>query len=82
MKEFEEIWNCFIEMKNFLLFMVDFVFLVVMYDSEDIVDEVYIFEEKMDELILRVKKFVFRVVKYEENFEKLFSVIEMVIINE
>ncbi|WP_054839883.1 TrkA C-terminal domain-containing protein [Thermococcus sp. JCM 11816] len=82
MKELEEIRNCLIEMKNLSSLMVDLAFSAVMYDSEDIADEVYILEEKMDELTLRVKKLALRAAKHEENPEKLLSVIEMATINE
>ena len=40
MKELEEIKDCLIEMKNLSSLMVDLAFSSVMYDSEDIADEV------------------------------------------
>jgi len=82
MKELEEIKDCLIEMKNLSSLMVDLAFSSVVYDSEDIADEVYILEEKMDELTLKVKKLALRAAKYEENPEKLLSIIEMATINE
>lgn len=82
MKELEEIKDCLIEMKNLSSLMVDLAFSSVMYDSEDIADEVYILEEKMDELTLKVKKLALRAAKHEENPEKLLSIIEMATINE
>ncbi|MDK2983976.1 MAG: hypothetical protein PWP49_1287 [Thermococcaceae archaeon] len=82
MKELEEIRGCLIEMKNLSSLMVDLAFSAVMYDSEDIADEVYILEEKMDELTLKVKKLALRAAKHEENPETLLSIIEMATINE
>ncbi|NJE26022.1 potassium channel family protein [Thermococcus sp. MV5] len=82
MKELEEIRDCLIEMKNLSSLMVDLAFSSVMYNSEDIADEVYILEEKMDELTLKVKKLALKAAKYEEDPEKLLSIIEMANINE
>ncbi|USS39979.1 potassium channel family protein [Thermococcus aggregans] len=82
MKELEEIKDCLIEMKNLSSLMVDLAFSSVMYNSEDIADEVYLLEEKMDELTLKVKKLALRAAKHEENPEKLLSIIEMATINE
>ncbi|ASJ11090.1 potassium channel protein [Thermococcus sp. P6] len=82
MKELEEIKECLVEMKNLSSLMMDLAFSSVMYDSEDIADEVYTLEEKMDELTLKVKRLALRAAKKEENPESLLSVIEMASINE
>ncbi|WP_457752614.1 potassium channel family protein [Thermococcus sp.] len=82
MKELEEIKDCLVEMKDLSSLMVDLAFSSVMYNSEDIADEVYILEEKMDELTLKVKKLALRAAKNEEDPEKLLSIIEMATINE
>ncbi|AEK73988.1 phosphate transport system regulator [Thermococcus sp. 4557] len=82
MNELEEIRNCLIEMKDLSSLMVDLAFSSVMYKSEDIAEEVYLLEERMDELTLKVKKLALRLAKSEEDPEKLLSVIDMAEINE
>ena len=82
MKELEEIKDILIEMKNLSSLMIDLAFSSVMYNSEDIADEVYILEDKVDDLTLKVKKLALNAAKYEENPDKLLSIIEMATINE
>ncbi len=82
MDELEEIRNCLIEMKDLSSLMVDLAFSSVMYNSEDIAEEVYILEERMDDLTLKVKKLALRLAKKEEDPLKLLSVIDMAEINE
>ena len=82
MKELEEIKDCLVEMKNLSSLMVDLAFSSVMYNSEDIADEVYLLEEKMDELSLRVKRLTLNAAKHEKNPENLLSIIEVATINE
>ncbi|AEH25080.1 potassium channel family protein [Pyrococcus yayanosii] len=82
MKKLEEIRECLIEMKNISSLMVDLAFSSVMYNSDDIADEVYLLEEKMDELTLRVKKLALKAAKNVDDPESLLSIIEMATINE
>jgi len=82
MSELDEIRNCLIEMKDMSSLMIDLAFSSVMYNSEDIAEEVYILEERMDELTLKVKKLALLVAKKEDDPLKLLSVIDMADINE
>ncbi len=82
MSELEEIKSCLIEMKDISSLMVDLAFSSVMYNSEDIAEEVYLLEERMDELTLKVKKLALKAAKEEEKPTKLLSIIEMASINE
>ncbi|AMM53152.1 potassium channel family protein [Pyrococcus kukulkanii] len=82
MKELEEIKDCLIEMKNLSSLMVDLALSSVMYNSEEIAEEVYILEEKIDELTLKVKKLALRAAKNLDDPESMLSVIEMATINE
>ncbi|NJE85777.1 potassium channel family protein [Thermococcus sp. CX2] len=82
MNELDEIRNCLIEMKDLSSLMVDLAFSAVMYNSEDIAEEVYLLEERMDELTLKVKRLALLVAKKEEDPVKLLSVIDMADINE
>ncbi|HIP89411.1 MAG TPA: potassium channel family protein [Thermococcus paralvinellae] len=69
-------------MKNLSSLMVDLAFSSVMYNSEDIADEVYLLEEKMDKLSLKAKMLTLKAAKHEKNPENLLSIIEMATINE
>jgi len=82
MNEYDEIRNCLVEMKDLSALMIDLAFSSVMYNSEDIAEEVYLLEEKMDDLSLRVKKLALRAAKREEDPESLLSVIDLADINE
>lgn len=82
MNELEEIKNCLVEMKDLSSLMVDLAFSSVMYNSEDIAEEVYLLEERMDELTLKVKKLALKAAKKEEKPTKLLSIIDMAMINE
>lgn len=82
MKELEAIKDILIEMKNLSSLMIDLAFSSVMYNSEDIADEVYILEDKVDDLTLRVKRLALNAAKHEKNPDKLLSIIEMATINE
>ncbi|AFK21901.1 potassium channel family protein [Pyrococcus sp. ST04] len=82
MKELEEIKDCLIEMRNLSSLMVDLAFSSVMYNSEEIAEEVYLLEEKIDELTLKVKKLALRAAKNLDDPESMLSVIEMATINE
>ncbi len=82
MNELEEIKNCLIEMKDISSLMVDLAFSSVMYNSEDIAEEVYLLEERMDELTLKVKKLALKTAREEEKPTRLLSIIEMASINE
>ena len=82
MNELEEIKNCLVEMKDLSSLMIDLAFSSVMYNSEDIAEEVYLLEERMDELTLKVKKLALKAAKDEEKPTKLLSIIEMANINE
>ncbi|WP_297464567.1 TrkA C-terminal domain-containing protein [Thermococcus sp.] len=82
MNEYEEIRNCLVEMKDLSALMVDLAFSSVMYNSEDIAEEVYLLEEKMDDLTLKVKKLTLRLAKKEEDPESLLSIIDLADINE
>ncbi|ASJ15900.1 potassium channel protein [Thermococcus chitonophagus] len=82
MKELEEIKDCLIEMKNLSSLMVDLALSSVMYNSEEIAEEVYLLEEKIDELTLKVKKLALRAAKNLDDPESMLSVIEMATINE
>ena len=54
MSEFDEIRSCLVEMKDLSALMIDLAFSSVMYNSEDIAEEVYLLEERMDDLTLTV----------------------------
>ncbi|NJE48071.1 potassium channel family protein [Thermococcus sp. 9N3] len=82
MNEFDEIRNCLVEMKDLSALMIDLAFSSVMYNSEDIAEEVYLLEEKMDDLTLKVKKLALRAAKREEDPESLLSIIDLADINE
>jgi uncharacterized protein with PhoU and TrkA domain len=82
MSEFDEIRTCLVEMKDLSALMVDLAFSSVMYNSEDIAEEVYLLEEKMDDLTLKVKKLALRAAKKEEDPESLLSIIDLADINE
>ncbi|WP_297550266.1 TrkA C-terminal domain-containing protein [Thermococcus sp.] len=82
MSEVEEIRNCLVEMKDLSALMIDLAFSSVMYNSEDIAEEVYLLEEKMDDLTLKVKKLTLRLAKKEEDPESLLSIIDLADINE
>lgn len=82
MNELEEIKACLVEMKDLSSLMVDLAFSSVMYNSEDIAEEVYLLEERMDELTLKVKKLTLRIAKHEKDPESLVSVIDLADINE
>ncbi|AAL80270.1 potassium channel protein [Pyrococcus furiosus DSM 3638] len=82
MKELDEIRNCLIEMKNISSLMIDLALSSVMYNSEEIAEEVYLLEEKVDELTLKVKKLALKAAKQLEDPESMLSVIEMANINE
>lgn len=82
MKELEEIRSCLIEMRNLSSLMIDLALSSVMYNSEEIAEEVYLLEEKMDELTLKVKKLALEAAKKIDDPESMLSVIEMANINE
>jgi len=82
MNEFEEIRNCLVEMKDLSALMIDLAFSSVMYNSEDIAEEVYLLEERMDDLTLKVKRLALRAAKKEEDPESLLSIIDLADINE
>ncbi|ACS33238.1 potassium channel family protein [Thermococcus gammatolerans] len=82
MSELDEIRNCLVEMKDLSALMVDLAFSSVLYNSEDIAEEVYLLEEKMDDLTLKVKKLALRAAKSEEDPESLLSIIDLADINE
>lgn len=82
MNEFEEIRGCLIEMKDLSSLMIDLAFSSVMYNSEDIAEEVYLLEEKMDDLTVHVKKLALRAAKHEDDPESLLSIIDLADINE
>ncbi|CAB49139.1 potassium channel family protein [Pyrococcus abyssi] len=82
MRELEEIRNCLIEMKNISSLMIDLALSSVMYNSEEIAEEVYLLEEKMDELTYKVKKLALEAAKKIDEPESMLSVIEMANINE
>ncbi|ASJ03276.1 potassium channel protein [Thermococcus profundus] len=82
MSELDEIRSCLIEMKDLSALMVDLAFSSVLYNSEDIAEEVYLLEERMDDLTLKVKKLVLRAAKHEEDPESLLSIIDLADINE
>ncbi|WP_297501733.1 TrkA C-terminal domain-containing protein [Thermococcus sp.] len=82
MDEFEEIRNCLVEMKDLSALMIDLAFSSVMYNSEDIAEEVYLLEERMDDLTLNVKRLTLRAAKKEEDPERLLSIIDLAEINE
>ena len=82
MNEYDEIRNCLVEMKDLSALMIDLAFSSVMYNSEDIAEEVYLLEEKMDDLTLKVKKLALRAAKKEEDPESLLSIIDLADINE
>jgi uncharacterized protein with PhoU and TrkA domain len=82
MNEFEEIRGCLVEMKDLSSLMIDLAFSSVIYNSEDIAEEVYLLEEKMDDLTVHVKKLALRAAKHEEDPESLLSIIDLADINE
>jgi len=82
MNEFDEIRNCLVEMKDLSALMIDLAFSSVMYNSEDIAEEVYLLEERMDDLTLKVKRLALRAAKVEEDPESLLSIIDLADINE
>ena len=82
MSEVEEIKNCLVEMKDLSALMIDLAFSSVMYNSEDIAEEVYLLEERMDDLTLKVKRLTLRLAKKEEDPESLLSIIDLADINE
>jgi len=82
MNELDEIRLCLVEMKDLSTLMIDLAFSSVMYNNEDIAEEVYLLEEKMDDMALKVKRLALRSAKKEENPEKLLSVIDLADINE
>ncbi|WP_457743015.1 potassium channel family protein [Thermococcus sp.] len=82
MNEFDEIRNCLVEMKDLSALMIDLAFSSVLYNSEDIAEEVYLLEEKMDDLTLKVKKLTLRAAKKEKDPESLLSIIDLADINE
>ena len=82
MNEFDEIRNCLVEMKDLSALMIDLAFSSVMYNSEDIAEEVYLLEERMDDLTLKVKRLTLRLAKNEEDPESLLSIIDLADINE
>lgn len=82
MNELEEIRSCLVEMKDLSALMVDLAFSSVMYNSEDIAEEVYLLEERMDDLTLKVKKLALRAAKREDDPESLLSIIDLADINE
>ncbi|MDV3104521.1 potassium channel family protein [Thermococcus waiotapuensis] len=82
MNEFDEIRNYLVEMKNLSTLMIDLAFSSVMYNSEDIAEEVYLLEERMDDLTQRVKKLALKAAKREEDPEQLLSIIDLADINE
>jgi uncharacterized protein with PhoU and TrkA domain len=82
MGELDEIRSCLIEMKDLSALMVDLAFSSVLYNSEDIAEEVYLLEERMDDLTLKVKKLVLRAAKHEDDPESLLSIIDLADINE
>ena len=82
MSELEEIRGCLIEMKDISALMIDLAFSSVLYNSEDIAEEVYLLEEKMDDLTLKVKRLTLRAAKHEDDPESLLSIIDLADINE
>ena len=82
MSEYDEIRACLVEMKDLSALMIDLSFSSVMYNSEDIAEEVYLLEEKMDDLTLKVKRLTLRAAKGEEDPESLLSIIDLADINE
>ncbi|WP_456368043.1 potassium channel family protein [Thermococcus sp.] len=82
MNEFEEIRGCLVEMKDLSSLMIDLAFSSVLYNSEDIAEEVYLLEERMDDLTVHVKKLALRAAKHEEDPESLLSIIDLADINE
>lgn len=82
MSEFDEIRTCLVEMKDLSALMIDLAFSSVMYNSEDIAEEVYLLEERMDDLTLKVKKLALRAAKKEDDPESLLSIIDLADINE
>ncbi len=82
MDEFDDIRNCLIEMKDLSALMIDLAFSSVMYNSMDIAEEVYLLEERMDDLTLKVKRLALRAAKKEEDPESLLSIMDLADINE
>jgi len=82
MSEREEIREYLVEMKDLSALMVDLAFSSVMYNSDEIAEEVYLLEERMDDMTLAVKKLTLREAKKEDEPERLLSVIDLADINE
>ncbi len=82
MSEYDEIRGCLVEMKDLSALMIDLAFSSVMYNSEDIAEEVYLLEEKMDDLTVKVKRLALRAAKKEEDPDSLLSIIDLADINE
>jgi uncharacterized protein with PhoU and TrkA domain len=82
MDEFDDIRNCLVEMKDLSALMIDLAFSSVMYNSRDIAEEVYLLEERMDDLTLKVKRLALRAAKKEEDPESLLSIMDLADINE
>ncbi|NJF25912.1 potassium channel family protein [Thermococcus sp. Bubb.Bath] len=82
MDEFERIRGCLVEMKDLSALMIDLAFSSVMYNSKEIAEEVYLLEERMDDLTLEVKKLTLRAAKKEEDPESLLSIMDLADINE
>lgn len=82
MDEFDDIRNCLIEMKDLSALMIDLAFSSVMYNSMDIAEEVYLLEERMDDLTLKVKRLALRAAKKEEDPESMLSIMDLADINE
>ncbi|NPA48123.1 MAG: potassium channel protein [Thermococci archaeon] len=82
MTEEEDIREYLVEMKDLSALMVDLAFSSVMYNSDEIAEEVYLLEERMDDMTLTVKKLALREAKKEEEPERLLSVIDLADINE
>ncbi len=82
MDEFDDIRSCLVEMKDLSALMIDLAFSSVMYNSRDIAEEVYLLEERMDDLTLKVKRLALRAAKREKDPESLLSIMDLADINE
>ncbi len=82
MDEFDDIRSCLVEMKDLSALMIDLAFSSVMYNSKDIAEEVYLLEERMDDLTLKVKRLTLRAAKREKDPESLLSIMDLADINE
>ncbi len=82
MDEFDDIRSCLVEMKDLSALMIDLAFSSVMYNSKDIAEEVYLLEERMDDLTLKVKRLALRAAKREKDPESLLSIMDLADINE